>query len=61
MDDIPDESKFIMGCVGIVAIVAVLIFSHEQGYQEEFNPVQHNPKYDAKAQIAHACERFTGQ
>ena len=63
MDNMPDESRFIMGAVGCILIFAIVFFSHDIGYQEQIakeTKEAHHPKYDARAQIITACEKFSG-
>ena len=63
MDNMPDESRFIMGAVGCILIFAIVFFSHDMGHQEQIAKETKKPtipKYDAKAQIITACEKFSG-
>jgi len=39
----------------VLVIIGVIALMHEQTYQEA---KEHNPKYDAKAQILAACSRI---
>ena len=42
----------------LLVIIGVIALTHEQAYKEA---KEHNPKYDAKAQILAACGRIMAE
>lgn len=51
-----DRKQTIAACLGVVALIFSIAFTHERGFKEE--QVRLTPKYDQSGQVKKACERF---